>query len=172
MVFEGFGDVGSVAYAEFERNVLEVIVDGTDGKREVPGNRFAGVSRGGLRAISCSRLVSRLEGVPRADRSGGVDSGAVESQAVGKGVQVGQIGGPDGGDPFGESDGVAGGGGEQCGELPDKAGEFGRLGAGGGEFSQEFVSLFRRLSGRVSRRRAKRRGVMTGRSPSARPWVM
>lgn len=47
LVFEGFREVGPGAYAELEVDVLEMVVDGTDRKREVFGNRFAGAPGGG-----------------------------------------------------------------------------------------------------------------------------
>lgn len=64
------------------------------------------------------------------ERKAGVDGGPVEFEAVGEGVQVGQVGGPDCGDPLGEPGVVARSRGEEVGELSDEVGQFGQLRAG------------------------------------------
>lgn len=102
----------------------------------------------------------------------GVHGVAVEFEAVGEAVQVGQVSGSGGGDPGGELGVVAFGWGEEFGETADQAGEFVSSGHVAVSSCGSWVSLSRSRSGRVSRRRARRRGVMTGRSPSARSWVM
>lgn len=100
----------------------------------------------------------------------GVDGGAVEFEAVREGVQVGQVGGADRGDPVGELGVVA-----LCwGQANSPVRRASLLSSGQASVSSRSsaVSLSRKLSGRVRRKRAKRCGVVTGLSLSARPWVM
>ena len=74
-------------------------------------------------------------------REGGGGGGlAVQVQAAGEGVYVGQAGGAGSGDPFLQSPGVAGvRGTSQGGEGADQAGRGGHLGAGGGEPGEDLL---------------------------------
>ena len=101
----------------------------------------------------------------------GVHGGAVEFEAVGEAVQVGQVGGADGGDPLGEFVVVGLGRGQERGELAGRRASAVISGQAAVRRPSRSVSLVRRCSGWVSRSRARRRGVVTGRSPSARPWL-
>ena len=68
---------------------------------------------------------------------GGGDGRHVEVQASGEGVDVWQVCGARGADPFLELLVVAGIWREQGGEGPDEAGEAGHLGAGGGQVAEQ-----------------------------------
>jgi len=67
----------------------------------------------------------------------GVHGVAVEFEAVGESVRMGQVSGSDGGDPGGEFGVIAFGRGEEFGEVADQAGKLGQFGADGGEFWQQ-----------------------------------
>ena len=64
---------------------------------------------------------------------------AVQVQAAGEGVQVGQAGGAGSGDPLLQAPGVARVRGQQAREGTDQAGQGGHLGAGGGDAGEVFL---------------------------------
>ena len=72
----------------------------------------------------------------REPRRGGV---AVQVQAAGEGMYVGQVGGAGSGDPFLQAPGVARVRGQHGGEGSDQACQGGHLGAGGGESGEDLA---------------------------------
>lgn len=101
----------------------------------------------------------------------GVHGGPVDFEAVGQAAQVGQADGADGCDPLGEFRVVVLGRFEQGGKATDEVGEGGQLRAGRGDLLQQGRFLRGQVLGVGEQEAAGVARVVTGRSPSAQPWL-